>query len=104
MKATPSFRVRTLAGLRPWAGREHRRRVAPETDSVKGEEQSEPPGTTRRLLRLALAAIGVVYGDIGTSPLYALRECFHGQHRVAAYHRSHVDRSEESPATVRGSG
>lgn len=26
---------------------------------------------------LALAALGVVYGDIGTSPLYALRECFH---------------------------
>jgi len=45
----------------------------------------EPPaGTTRRLLGLALAAIGVVYGDIGTSPLYALRECFHGQHRVPA--------------------
>jgi KUP system potassium uptake protein len=27
--------------------------------------------------KLALAALGVVYGDIGTSPLYALRECFH---------------------------
>ena len=27
---------------------------------------------------LALAALGVVYGDIGTSPLYALRECFVG--------------------------
>ncbi len=25
-----------------------------------------------------LTALGVVYGDIGTSPLYALRECFHG--------------------------
>jgi KUP system potassium uptake protein len=25
-----------------------------------------------------------VYGDIGTSPLYALRECFHGPHAVAA--------------------
>ena len=29
---------------------------------------------------LTLAALGVVYGDIGTSPLYALRECFHGAH------------------------
>jgi KUP system potassium uptake protein len=29
---------------------------------------------------LALGALGVVYGDIGTSPLYALRECFHGEH------------------------
>jgi KUP system potassium uptake protein len=27
-----------------------------------------------------------VYGDIGTSPLYSLRECFHGQHSVAATH------------------
>ena len=25
----------------------------------------------------------MVYGDIGTSPLYAVRECFHGQHAVA---------------------
>jgi KUP system potassium uptake protein len=33
---------------------------------------------------LTLTAIGVVYGDIGTSPLYALRECFHGIHGVAA--------------------
>ncbi|MGB2723416.1 MAG: KUP/HAK/KT family potassium transporter, partial [Nitrospira sp.] len=24
--------------------------------------------------------MGVVYGDIGTSPLYALRECFHESH------------------------
>jgi KUP system potassium uptake protein len=31
---------------------------------------------------LAVAAVGVVYGDIGTSPLYALRECFHGSHAV----------------------
>jgi KUP system potassium uptake protein len=30
--------------------------------------------------RLALGALGVVYGDIGTSPLYALRECFNGPH------------------------
>ena len=29
---------------------------------------------------LALGALGVVFGDIGTSPLYALRECFHGEH------------------------
>jgi KUP system potassium uptake protein len=33
---------------------------------------------------LALAALGVVYGDIGTSPLYALRECFSGNHAIAA--------------------
>jgi KUP system potassium uptake protein len=33
-----------------------------------------------RVPRLALGALGVVYGDIGTSPLYAIRECFSGAH------------------------
>src|SRR5215212_8377302 len=41
-----------------------------------------PQGTY--LLTLSLAALGVVYGVIGTSPLYALRECFHGPHAIAA--------------------
>lgn len=36
----------------------------------------------RRLRILAIAALGVVYGDIGTSPLYAMRECFHGDFGV----------------------
>jgi K+ transporter len=36
-----------------------------------------------RTFTLALAALGVVYGDIGTSPLYAVKECFHGEHAVA---------------------
>ena len=31
---------------------------------------------------LALGALGVVYGDIGTSPLYTIRECFHGSHAI----------------------
>ncbi|HEY4157190.1 MAG TPA: KUP/HAK/KT family potassium transporter, partial [Polyangiaceae bacterium] len=30
------------------------------------------------LMKLALGALGVVYGDIGTSPLYSVRECFIG--------------------------
>jgi KUP system potassium uptake protein len=38
--------------------------------------------TQRKLLPLTLTAIGVVYGDIGTSPLYAMRECFFGSHSV----------------------
>jgi KUP system potassium uptake protein len=32
---------------------------------------------------LAIGALGVVYGDIGTSPLYAVRECFSSSHGVA---------------------
>ncbi|MBP6777063.1 MAG: KUP/HAK/KT family potassium transporter, partial [Piscinibacter sp.] len=40
-----------------------------------------PPASPSRsgLLTLTLGAVGVVYGDIGTSPLYALKEVFaHG--------------------------
>jgi len=35
-----------------------------------------------RVAFLTLTALGVVYGDIGTSPLYALRECFAGTHAI----------------------
>jgi KUP system potassium uptake protein len=35
-----------------------------------------------RLGILVLAALGVVFGDIGTSPLYAMRECFAGTHAI----------------------
>jgi KUP system potassium uptake protein len=35
------------------------------------------PGSTRGLLPLALGALGVVYGDIGTSPIYAFNESVH---------------------------
>ena len=40
---------------------------------------SEHP-TGRRLSLLTLAALGVVYGDIGTSPLYAMKEAFGPSH------------------------
>ena len=40
----------------------------------------------RKLLPLTLTAVGVVYGDIGTSPLYAMRECFFGSHSVPVTH------------------
>src|SRR5688572_4466598 len=47
-----------------------------------------PPGGHDQVLPtplplLALAALGVVYGDIGTSPLYAVRECFSDQYGMA---------------------
>jgi KUP system potassium uptake protein len=35
-------------------------------------------GDNRYLVKLAFGALGVVYGDIGTSPLYSVRECFAG--------------------------
>src|SRR4030095_2251811 len=36
----------------------------------------------QRMSALMVGAIGVVYGDIGTSPLYTLREAFHGPHAL----------------------
>lgn len=40
---------------------------------------AHPPAS---LWALGLGAIGVVYGDIGTSPLYTLKECFFGHHKI----------------------
>jgi K+ transporter len=41
------------------------------------------PSDQPKTAGLALAALGVVYGNIGTSPLYALRECFHASHGLS---------------------
>jgi KUP system potassium uptake protein len=59
---------------------------------VDSPDENGPPGTGptgespgpagRYLATLTLAAMGVVFGDIGTSPLYALRECFRGPHGI----------------------
>ena len=49
---------------------------------------SSPHGDSRRLFPLTLTALGVVYGDIGTSPLYALKECFFGPHGIAPTHEN----------------
>src|SRR5687767_9858615 len=47
-----------------------------------GHPPPDPSG--RYLVGLSLGALGIVYGDIGTSPLYALRESFLSEHGVAA--------------------
>jgi KUP system potassium uptake protein len=49
--------------------------------AVTGVHRLPPTGAA--LAALALGALGVVYGDIGTSPLYSLKECFDGPHAVA---------------------
>jgi KUP system potassium uptake protein len=38
------------------------------------------------LSTLVVGALGVVFGDIGTSPLYAIKECVEGEHGVAPTH------------------
>jgi KUP system potassium uptake protein len=45
-------------------------------------EHTKPAPSSRYLLTLTLGALGVVFGDIGTSPLYTLREAFHGPHAL----------------------
>ena len=40
----------------------------------------EYPARSIHYYQTGAGALGVVYGDIGTSPLYALRECFHASH------------------------
>ena len=37
-------------------------------------------GHTQKIAATTIAALGIVFGDIGTSPLYAFRECFSGAH------------------------
>ena len=41
------------------------------------QDSAEPHGPSKTTLKLAFATIGVVFGDIGTSPLYAMREALH---------------------------
>ncbi len=50
--------------------------------AAESEPYHHPPATGRYLLYLALGALGVVYGDIGTSPLYAFRESFHEHYGI----------------------
>lgn len=69
-----SFRdVRTGARIRP----EYRPQVSiaeKPTASRHEDMPAAPQNSSRRHLSLTLAALGIVYGDIGTSPLYAVRE------------------------------
>ncbi len=58
--------------------------VVPQVPPQRGHAEEHPTG--RRLALLSLTALGIVYGDIGTSPLYAFKEGFIGAHAYAASH------------------
>lgn len=62
--------------------------LSPSGRTASGNPGYHPPNRTdlRRTLGLALGALGIVYGDIGTSPLYTVKECFHGHHAIALNH------------------
>ncbi len=53
-----------------------------ETGNSPIEPAAHAPATGKRLVVLTLTALGVVYGDIGTSPLYAFRECFRPEYGI----------------------
>jgi KUP system potassium uptake protein len=56
--------------------------MSTETGNFPIEPGAHAPATGKRLAFLTLTALGVVYGDIGTSPLYALRECFRPEYGI----------------------
>ncbi len=55
-------------------------RIFTELTNTSVSESGNNKKGLKYLLYLSLGAIGVVYGDIGTSPLYALKECFSPTH------------------------
>lgn len=62
---------------------------APASDAPSVDEST--PHTARHgtgVVVLGLAALGVVYGDIGTSPLYAIKECFGGEYGLVPDHEN----------------
>ena len=54
-----------------------------ESESIHARHHPDTLPSGRRLAALSLMALGVVYGDIGTSPLYAMKEAFHGSYGLA---------------------
>lgn len=55
----------------------------PSSPSLGEVDEVGPHG---KLWPLALGALGIVFGDIGTSPLYSVQQCFHSEHGVAVTH------------------
>ncbi len=59
------------------------------SETAEGTAEAEAPQDTAHghaqgsLAKLAVGAVGIVFGDIGTSPIYAFRETFAGHHTLA---------------------
>jgi KUP system potassium uptake protein len=56
--------------------------AAPVSDTVTGDGHAHGHAPQGSLPKLMLGATGVVFGDIGTSPIYAFRETFAGHHTL----------------------
>src|SRR5206468_12424789 len=68
---------------RKWRQRQRLTSLFTSRTSTPPPMTSAAPGTRKRMAPLVIGAIGVVYGDIGTSPLYTLRQCFTGTHSLS---------------------
>src|SRR4051812_25676983 len=71
-----------MAKATAWTSNAARRRWAARTTAVHRTLAAVTSHRRSRSGVLILSALGVVFGDIGTSPLYALRECFDGVHAI----------------------
>src|SRR5690349_4567868 len=58
--------------------------------SQAGMSTHSASGVRPKIPLLALGALGVVYGDIGTSPLYAMRETFESPHHDLAFSEANI--------------
>jgi KUP system potassium uptake protein len=65
-----------------WASPSVRNRFDRYMTTMTASTNSSAPHKTAGKAALALAALGIVFGDLGTSPLYAMQEAFHGTHGV----------------------
>jgi KUP system potassium uptake protein len=74
MLAAPRGGFQRSSGGRASAERRRIARAAPLVTAVSDSQ--------KRVAPLVIGAIGVVYGDIGTSPLYTLRQCFTASHHL----------------------
>jgi KUP system potassium uptake protein len=86
------------AGAQPASNTAHTPDLAPPTATntsgfhaaVPARHHVETHPTGKRLAFLSLTALGIVYGDIGTSPLYALQQCFMAKEHAIAVTTANV--------------
>jgi KUP system potassium uptake protein len=81
-ESSSSLKLSTAATKMPSAPQHRAPPSSPSSAAASPAHGPAPDGSAAYKLKLGLAALGVVYGDIGTSPLYAMRECFNAEHGI----------------------
>ena len=82
-ESSSSLKLPTAATKTPSAPQHRAPKSSPSSAASLRHDPPAVQGGRAYQLKLALSALGVVYGDIGTSPLYAMRECFSKEHGIA---------------------